>query len=219
MKMTGIKKKHLEIELERTPPHPEPKPELEQYSTPSRIATDILFNAYLNRDIYGRRVLDLGCGTGIFSVGAALLEAEEVIAVDIDFKAIEKARGFAKSMGVDDKIEFEIKDIDDFDTRGDTVLMNPPFGAQKKGTDTVFLDKAFKLAPRIYSLHNQKTEDYIRELIKEEYGHIFWEKRYMYEIDKIFDFHTDESKDIEIILFGMECGSRSSSQNPKEVIK
>ncbi|MFO7793330.1 MAG: METTL5 family protein [Candidatus Saliniplasma sp.] len=202
--MTEIKKKHLEIKLEKTPSHPDPKPELEQYSTPSTIATDILFNAYLNRDIYGKKVLDLGCGTGIFSVGAALLGAEDVIGVDIDSKAIEVARNFAKTMELEDKIKLEIKDINDFKKCGDTVLMNPPFGAQKRGADTVFLKRAFESADRIYSLHNQKTEDYLRKFIKDRGFHIFWEKRYMYEIDKIFDFHTDESKNIDVILFAME---------------
>ncbi|MFW5904167.1 MAG: METTL5 family protein [Candidatus Saliniplasma sp.] len=202
--MTGIKKKHLEIKLEKVPPHPDPKPELEQYSTPSNMATDILYSAYLNRDIMGKKVIDFGCGTGIFSLGAALLGAEKVVGVDVDKEAIEIAKDLAKRWDVNHKIDFKVMDITEFDEKGDTVLMNPPFGSQKKGADIPFLNHALKSAYKIYSIHNQKTEDYIRDYIKKRGFHIFWEKRYMFEIDKIFDFHTNVSKNIDVILFAIK---------------
>ncbi len=202
--MTGIKKKKLEIKLEKIPSHPDPKPELEQYSTPSPIATDILYNAYLNTDILEKRVLDFGCGTGIFSLGAALLGAEKVIGIDIDMEAIEVAKNIAKKWGIGEKLEFQVMDITKFKGEGDTVLMNPPFGSQNKGADIPFLNKAFRSACKIYSLHNEKTKDYIKEYIKDKGFHIFWEKRYMLGIDRIFNFHTNESKDIHAILFAAE---------------
>ena len=199
-----MKKKHLEIELEKIPPHPDPRPDLEQYSTPSTIAADILFHAYINRDIYEKKILDLGCGTGIFSIGAVLLGAKKVIGVDVDPTAIEIARDVAENFDLEDKIEFVISDISDFERSGETVLMNPPFGAQKKGADIPFLDLALDSAERTYSIHNQKTERYIREYVIKRGFHIFWEKRYMFEIDRIFNFHTNESKSIEVILFAIE---------------
>jgi len=196
-----MKKKHLEIELEKVPPHPEPKAHLEQYSTPSHIAADILFHALVNDDIYEKKVLDLGCGTGIFSIGAALLGADKVIGVDIDRSAVKVAKDIVEDFELQDKISFEICDIKEFRGCGDTIFMNPPFGAQKKGADIPFLEVAFKSADRIYSLHNKKTEGYIRKYVIKKGFHIFWEKRYMFEIDRIFNFHTDDSKSIEVILF------------------
>jgi len=42
--------------------------------------------------IAGRRVLDVGCGSGILSVGACLLGAKKVMAIDIDPIAVEVAK-------------------------------------------------------------------------------------------------------------------------------
>ncbi|MDX1570243.1 MAG: 50S ribosomal protein L11 methyltransferase [Xanthomonadales bacterium] len=43
-------------------------------------------------DLTGRRVLDLGCGSGILAVAAGVLGAEEVLAVDIDPQAEQATR-------------------------------------------------------------------------------------------------------------------------------
>ncbi|MDR3691291.1 MAG: 50S ribosomal protein L11 methyltransferase [Fimbriimonas sp.] len=43
-------------------------------------------------DISGRRVLDIGCGSGILSIGACLLGATSVMAIDIDPIAVEVAK-------------------------------------------------------------------------------------------------------------------------------
>ena len=40
-------------------------------------------------DVQGRQILDIGCGSGVLSIGAILLGAKEVVAVDIDPLAIE----------------------------------------------------------------------------------------------------------------------------------
>ena len=42
-------------------------------------------------DISGKRILDLGCGSGILSIGAAKLEAKEVVGIDIDSTALVNA--------------------------------------------------------------------------------------------------------------------------------
>ena len=73
-----MKKKDLEIRLERVRPFKEPSAALEQYPTPATIASDILFSAYANGDVAERTVNDLGCGTGIFAIGDKLLDAEKV---------------------------------------------------------------------------------------------------------------------------------------------
>ena len=84
-----MKKRKLEILLEQVPAHPNPKIGLEQYTVPTKIAAEILFIAdKIFNDISCKRVADLGCGTGRLSIGAALLGACKVIAVDIDGEAI-----------------------------------------------------------------------------------------------------------------------------------
>ena len=52
----------------------------------------------------GARVLDVGCGSGILAVGAALLGAAEVVAVDIDPQAPEITRANAAANGVGDRV-------------------------------------------------------------------------------------------------------------------
>ncbi|HEV8361491.1 MAG TPA: 50S ribosomal protein L11 methyltransferase, partial [Candidatus Thermoplasmatota archaeon] len=61
--------------LQKVPPHPAPKAELEQYQTPAPIAADLVYRALAAGDVAGKRVLDLGCGTGILAIGAALVGA------------------------------------------------------------------------------------------------------------------------------------------------
>ncbi len=202
--MKSIKKKDLEIKLEEIPPHPEPKPDLEQYSTPADIAADILFQAFVSGDIYGRKIADFGCGTGIFSLGAAYLGAEKVYAFDIDQSALDKAVEIAETWDMDGKIEFSCMDISEFREDVDTVLMNPPFGSQKKGADLPFLEKAFEHSQKIYSLHNENTTEFLRRYVQDHPFRIRWEKRYMFEMDNIFEFHTKIKKEIEIILLVME---------------
>ena len=72
------KKRQLEMALQDIPPHQSPKIDLEQYSTPSIIAADVLWNAHSIGDIDGMKVVDLGCGTGIFTIGSSMMGAGEV---------------------------------------------------------------------------------------------------------------------------------------------
>ncbi len=50
--------------------------------------------------IKGNRVLDVGCGSGILAVGACLLEAKKVLAIDIDPIAVEVAKENRELNGV-----------------------------------------------------------------------------------------------------------------------
>ncbi len=198
---TISKKKHLEIKLEEIPSHPKPKAELEQYATPAVIASDILFTALLNGDIKGRKMIDLGCGTGIFSLGAALLGASDVLGIDIDEDAIDTARKMRERWGLGNIVEFKVLDIDEYHGSSDTVIMNPPFGAQKKGADIPFLNKAVETAPKIYCLHNAKTVGFIYEFFLNNQYRIVEEKRYMCAIDNIYKFHKKVKKEIEVVMF------------------
>lgn len=199
--MRTVKKKKLEIKLEEIPPHPAPKADLEQYSTPAVIAADILFTAFSNGDISGKHILDLGCGTGIFSLGAALMGASRVKGMDMDEDAVNLARDIMMNWKLSHVIDFEVTDVDDYHGEADTVLMNPPFGSQKKGADIPFMEKAFELAPKIYSLHNNKAKEFIRELIITNGYDIVGEKRYMFGVDNIFKFHKKKIKEFEVVMF------------------
>lgn len=197
-----MKQRALEMRLSHVPPHPSPNPTLEQYPTPAKIAADVLYHAHTNGDIVEKRVIDLGCGTGIFAIGAALLGAEEVTAVDIDEKAVEVARNAAKELGVE--IDFHVNEVERFEKRGDTVIMNPPFGAQKKHADRPFLKKAMEVANVIYSLHLTKTQEFIQKEVNKLGGAITDRKTYEFEIRYTFEFHEKEKAHFDVTMFRIE---------------
>jgi len=201
------KKRQLEIALQNVPPHSSPKVSLEQYSTPSVIAADVLWNAHSMGDIDGMRVVDLGCGTGIFAIGAAMMGALESVGVDIDEDAISIANTQASKMGIEGDIRFLTSDIKDFKESADTVIQNPPFGAQKanrKEADRLFMLKALETAPVVYSFHMQETEEFVTNFFKKQGAHISHIFRYTFPIPKIYEFHRKEKVDIQVVLLRVE---------------
>jgi len=195
-----MKQKKLEIFLQKTPEFEKPKPELEQYLTPATIAADILFLAYQQGDIKDKTILDLGCGTGIFSIGACLLGAKKVIGTDIDKNTIEIAKKFAKQNNL--QIEYITKDVIKIKKIVDTVIMNPPFGAQKSNinADRKFLEKAFEQSKIIYSLHLSKTIPFIEKMIHSLKGEITLSKEYIFPIKSTQRFHKKKIENFNVKL-------------------
>ena len=72
--------------LFNSPDFNQPKPELEQYSTPVDIVAEIIKLANAQGDLSGS-VADLGCGTGTYSIPLAL-QGIQVLGIDIDTKAL-----------------------------------------------------------------------------------------------------------------------------------
>ena len=138
-----MRKKDLEIRLQSVRNFEDPDPALEQYMTPATMAADILFEAYRSGDVEGMKVLDLGCGTGMFSIGAWMLGAGMVRGYDISDSALSVAKRNASDMGAD--VEFLKSRIEDVDEGADTVFMNPPFGCQNRNADRPFLKKAMEI--------------------------------------------------------------------------
>lgn len=195
-----MKKKELEIFLQSIPDFEEPKPNLEQYITPAEIASDIIFTAAQLGDIENKIILDLGCGTGMFSVAAYLAGARRVIGVDIDEKAINQAKQFAKKNKLN--IEFIKSDIKDITLKCDTIIMNPPFGAQKSNikADRKFIEKAFELGNVIYSLHLSKTIPFIYKMIHSLNGEIVFSKKYILRMKQSLKFHEKKIKNFDVTL-------------------
>ena len=199
------RKKHLEMIIQSVPNHPKPKVELEQYGTPASIASDLLWNALSLDDISAKNVVDLGCGCGVFAIGSALLCANSVVGIDIDADSIDLACLTANKLNIDN-IEFVNDNIleSNYDFEVDTIFQNPPFGSQKrvdKGIDLEFVKKAKEFNPNVlYSFHMASTEDFLIDFYEKlsfEITHIF---RYEFPIPKIYNFHTKESRDVDVIV-------------------
>lgn len=203
------RKKHLEMRLQNIPSHPNPKVNLEQYTTPSVIASDLVWNAFSLGDIDGKNILDLGCGTGIFAIASALMGANLAVGVDIDDDSINLANEFSCNLNVDN-LKFIQSDISDLNCEFnvDTVFQNPPFGSQRKadsGQDLKFVKKAIELKSNVlYSFHMASTEDFLINFYSEnnlDISHIF---RYNFPIPKIYDFHTKENQNVNVIVIRAE---------------
>jgi putative methylase len=195
------RKQQLEIFLQKIPPYPHPKPFLEQYQTPPSIASDVLFIAYGLGDIVNKKVLDLGCGTGIFAIGASLLGAEEVVGVDIDKECLEIAEQASKELKCE--VKFVHSSISEFFQKVDTCLMNPPFGAQKanRNIDRAFIKKGIESSKVIYSLHFSKTVDFIKKFLQSFGASTTFTKNYSFSIPHQFSFHLKEKKEVSVTLF------------------
>jgi putative methylase len=201
------KKIHLEMALQDILPHPDPKVDLEQYSTPAEIAADVLWNAHALGDIKGLKVVDLGCGTGIFTIGSALLGAVEAVGVDLDPDAVNLARLEAAKLGLEGITRFFSVHIQDFQECADTVIQNPPFGAQKahrKEADRLFMAKAIELAPVVYSFHLGETGDFVENLFGSLGGSVTHHFYYRFPIPKIYDFHQKEKIELDVVVVRVE---------------
>ena len=193
-----MRKKDLEIRLQSVRNFEDPDPALEQYMTPATMAADILFEAYRSGDVEGMKVLDLGCGTGMFSIGAWMLGAGMVRGYDISDSALSVARRNASDMGAD--VEFLKSRIEDVNEGADTVFMNPPFGCQNRNADRPFLKKAMEISECVYSIHMADTVDFVREFCETEGRSVVSSKIYKYEIPHTFSFHTKTKKTVDVAV-------------------
>ena len=203
MKIT--KKKHLEMKLQSIPSHPNPKVNLEQYSTPSVIASDLIWNAVSLGDIENKNILDLGCGSGIFTIASALMGANVACGVDVDEDSVQLARMTSQKLDLD-SVNFILSDVNDFNCRFDvdTVIQNPPFGSQRKaksGQDLNFVKKAVEINPEVlFSFHMASTEEFLLKFYQDcnlNITHIF---RYNFPIPKLYDFHSKEIQNVNVIV-------------------
>ncbi|MEM2891064.1 MAG: METTL5 family protein [Thermoplasmata archaeon] len=197
-----MKRKELEMILQGLAPFGERDPRLEQYATPADIAADLLWEALMRGDISGRTVMDLGCGNGILSIGAKLLGAREVSGVDIDPKAVKVAMENAAAKGLE--ISYRQGSVTTVKGSFDTVVQNPPFGAQKRSADRAFIAKSIEIAPRVYSLHNAITEDFVVKMVESLGARCEPVKRFKFEIPYAFDFHRKPKEHFSMVLLRFE---------------
>ncbi|MBR6203488.1 MAG: methyltransferase [Candidatus Methanomethylophilaceae archaeon] len=193
-----MKRKDLEMALQRVRGFEDPDPALEQYMTPASMASEILFDAYRNGDVFGMKVVDLGCGTGMFSIGACLLGAGMVVGFDVSEKALEIARSNAIALGVD--VDFVHRDVRDVEEQADTIFMNPPFGCQSRNADRPFLDRAMSLSECVYSIHMADTLDFVKEYCGRRGRTVASYRIYKYEIPHVFAFHTKTKKTVDVAV-------------------
>jgi len=201
-----MKLKRLEMTLQRVAGFSSPRPALEQYQTPAPLAARLLYHALMRGDIEGKVVCDLGSGTGVLAIGAALLGAASVKGVDMDKKAVDIAYANAKLLDAD--VEFIVADVKDQNLPEviglcDTVIMNPPFGAQKAHADRPFIDIAISVAPVIYSIFNAGSTPFIKTYTK---GRVDIDERVggVFAMKRTFSFHTQDIQEIGVEILRLK---------------
>jgi putative methylase len=169
-----------------------PRPDLEQVATPAEAAVDLLLAAVRWDRLDGRSVLDLGSGTGRLAIGAALLGAHPVVGVEIDPHLVDVAEASAEAAGVD--VEFLAGDVETLDRTAEVVVMNPPFGAQRRHADRPFWDAALRLARRsvhAYALADSRT--FIARRVVERRAHVLETQPVPWVLPRTFPHHTRRS--------------------------
>ena len=202
-----VRKRDLERVLSQIEVHPLPKAYLEQYTTPSDVAAEALYiAAYVYGDVVDKTVVDLGCGTGRLSIGAALLGAKEVFGVDVDETAVRVAQKNAEKMGAKEHTHWLVADVDVVHGVFDTVLQNPPFGVQRRRADRRFMSKSLELSSTIYSFHKggKSNREFIKRFIERHGGRVTDIFPFNIEIPRMFEFHTKKKRITQVDLYRIE---------------
>jgi len=195
-----MKLRQLEIALQRCAGYKKPSVTLEQYQTPAPLAARLLYDAFMQGDIEGKTVCDLGSGTGLLAIGAALLGAASVRGIEIDTEAIRIAQENARLLDAD--VEFINADIATaHETAGtcDTVVMNPPFGAQKQNVhaDRPFIDAALAIASVAYGIFNAGSTPFVSVYI-EGRAKVVGQVSGTFTVKRTFAFHTRDAQEIPV---------------------
>ena len=81
------------------------------FGTGAHETTRLCLKALTNLDLAGKTLLDVGCGSGILSIGGVLLGAESAFGCDIDQLAVEVAKRNAELNGLSDRTAYAAGDL------------------------------------------------------------------------------------------------------------
>ncbi|MFB6075226.1 MAG: METTL5 family protein [Haloarculaceae archaeon] len=188
----------------------DPSAPLEQYRTPPELAGHLVHLADLRGDVEDRTVIDLGCGTGMLALAAALRSPERVVGLDIDASPLAIAHENERRVGSSASVSW---------VRGDataaplappreetTVVMNPPFGAQSgnEHADRDFLETAADIASVSYSIHNAGSQEFLDSFVADRGGTITDSYRTEFELPRQFEFHEADSQTVTAEVYRVE---------------
>lgn len=203
-------KRSIERELSALADFERPRVDREQYSTPADLAAHTIHLATLNGDVEGRTIIDLGTGTGMLAIGAALARPDRVVGLDVDATALETARRNEERVSVPLEVEWIVGDAERAplcpNPQDVTVVMNPPFGAQTghEHADRAFLATARDISSVSYSFHNRGSESFVRSYASDNGGAVTHAFRVEFSLPRQFEFHQRERTSIDVELFRIE---------------
>ncbi len=131
-----------------------PKVILEQYSLPSDLIAFIFISQW--KYLENKSIVDLGCGTGRFTLPLRKYITKKVLGVDIDEISVKHMLQVAhkEKLEVDSLVtSIEFLEAFNWSKKFQTCIMNPPFGTKRRKIDFIFLIKAMTFASTIISIH------------------------------------------------------------------
>lgn len=187
----------------------DPDVDLEQYRTPPELAAHLIHTADLQGDIEDRQVVDLGCGTGMLALGAALRGPRTVVGVDIDPAPLQTALANRRRVGTTTTIGWVLGDATAVPLAPEgptTVVMNPPFGAQNgnEHADRGFLATAAEIADVCYSIHNAGSREFVEAFVVDEGGSVTHAFAAELDLPRQFDHHDERRTALEVEVFRLE---------------
>lgn len=81
------------------------------FGTGTHQTTSLCIKLMEKNGVKGKKVLDVGCGSGILSIAAGLLGASDVLGIEIDPIAVTIARENVELNGLSDKVEVRLGDL------------------------------------------------------------------------------------------------------------
>jgi len=201
----AVRRTALRQALEKVPAFARPLARLEQVVTPAEAAVTLLAAAERIDGLSGRSVLDLGCGTGRLAIGAALLGARPVRGLDVDPSAVTIAEQAAREARV--SVAFRVGDAGTATGSEEIVVMNPPFGAQRRHADRPFWERAMRIARRsVYAFALSESRTFIAGRAVEsgvailEVGPVPW------ALPRTFPHHARRSVPLDVDLWALRTG-------------
>lgn len=176
-----------------------PKASLEQYSTPPGLASKILHLADLRGDIEGKRVADLGAGTGILGYGAYLMGGE-VLLVEKD----ERMKRQLNSLGSSDRLEIRMVDVKDFNEEVDTVLTNPPFGVHSEEYKK-FVATGTRISNSAYWIVLGSKSHEFKSEISDTNHRVVDSEKFVIGLPPNHGFHTEDNKNVNVEVYITEA--------------
>jgi len=198
--------------LQAVPSLPEARRELEQVATPAEAAATLLQLADRQDGLRGRSVLDLGCGTGRLALGAAALGAGPVHGIDADDAAVQVARAAAARAGL--AVTFETGAVTASGGAAELVVMNPPFGAQRRHADRPFWEAAFTRARRsVYAFSLAASRTFIARQAVARHARVLEVVPVPWVLGRTFPHHRRHGVSLEVDLWAIRTEGNDDGEN------
>jgi ribosomal protein L11 methyltransferase len=102
------------------------------FGTGHHATTRLMLKALQRLDVFGRTLLDIGCGSGVLAIAGARLGATSALGIDIDPDALESAAENVALNNAGDSVHLEARDFREISSPAAIVLANLTGGLLEK---------------------------------------------------------------------------------------